>query len=380
MKKKVIYLDHAATTPVDPEVFSAMEPWFTEGYGNPSAKYLSGFDARRAIDDARDVLAEILSCSGQEIIFTAGGTESVNLAVLGVARKKGEGNIVVTAIEHSAVLESARQLGKEGFDIREVPVGVSGIVDIADILAVIDEKTILVSVMLANNEIGTIQPVADIVTAVKEKNATVLVHTDACQATGELSLSVKDLGVDLLTLNASKIYGPKGVGALYVRSGVSLQPLQFGGDQEQRLRPGTENTPGIVGFAKAVQLAVDRRSEIKNIRILRNRLIDGLLQKIPDANINGDREVRLANNANIFIPEIDGEVLLLHLDAAGIEVSLGSACAAGSLDPSHVLLAIGLNKENARRSLRFTLGRSTTEEDIDQTIEILDTIVRKVRI
>ncbi|PIW36906.1 MAG: cysteine desulfurase NifS [Candidatus Kerfeldbacteria bacterium CG15_BIG_FIL_POST_REV_8_21_14_020_45_12] len=379
VSKEIIYLDHAATTPVREEVAAAMLSWQAVEFGNPSSQYSLGYSARQALDDARAQVAAALGCSPQEVVFTGGGTESANLAVLGSARFIGQGSVVTTAIEHAAVLDSCQQLEREGFTRKIVKVPKNGIVDAHSVAAMVDESTVLVSVMLANNEIGTIQPVSKIVQAVKAKNPKTLVHTDACQATGSLSINVDELGVDLLTLNSSKIYGPKGVGALYVKRGVKLQPLMFGGDQEQSLRPGTENVSGIVGFGLAVELAVaERETESERLSKLRDELIDELIQKIPGAELNGAREPRLPNNINIFFPNIDGEALLVYLNQAGVAASLGSACAAGSLDPSHVLLALGYSKADARRSLRLTLGRATTSQQIDRVIKIVVDIINKV--
>lgn len=377
-----IYLDHAATTPLDDEVFAVMEPWLrSEGeFGNPSAVYQSGHRARQAIDEARSTIAGVLNCSPQELIFTAGGTESDNLAILGAARAAGSGKIVTTVIEHPAVLEPCQALEQEGFELEVVPVERNGIVSVDELVRTVDDTTILVSVMLANNEIGTIQPVAEITKAVKAKNPETLVHTDACQATGALSLDVTELGVDLLTINASKIYGPKGVGALYIKRGTKLKPLTFGGGQEQALRPGTENVAGIVGFAKAVEIAdAQRADENERLTKLRNQLVDGILKSIPDTILNGDRDKRLPNNANILIKGIDGEALIFQLDQAGIEAALGSACATGSIEPSKVLRAICLTDDDSRRSLRLTLGRNTTEAEIDQVLELLSQIVKNNR-
>jgi cysteine desulfurase len=308
MSQSYLYLDHAATTPLDPEVFSAMEPWFREEFGNPSAPYTLGHRARRAVDDARGVVAQLLHCSPQEVIFTAGGTESDNLAIFGAARYVGTGSVLTSSIEHSAVLEPCNQLAKEGFTVRVLPVEPNGIIGPTVVRDAVVDDTVLVSVMLANNEIGTIQPVAEIVSAAKEKNPRTIVHTDACQGTGALELDVQKFGIDLLTLNASKIYGPKGAGLLYVKRGTKLKPLLYGGDQEHGLRPGTENVAAIVGLAKAMQLAEDRRvTESARITTLRNRLINGILHDIPHTRLNGDRERRLPNNASITIGGVDGE-------------------------------------------------------------------------
>lgn len=382
---QIIYLDHAATTPLDPEVFAAMEPWFTEHYGNPSSSYTLGYDARKTVDIARSTIAEVLNCSPQEIIFTAGGTESDNIAVFGVARqaqKKSDNavHIITTAIEHSAVLHAFQALENEEFESTIVPVQQNGIVSVDALRNSVIDHTALVSVMRANNEIGTIQPVKEFVSVVKEKNKGVIFHTDACQASGALSLDTQELGVDLMSINASKVYGPKGVGALYVKRGTKLQPILYGGDQEQSLRPGTENVAGIVGFAKALEIAESiRKSEVDRQTKLRNKFIDGILKQIPDTVLNGDQEQRLPNNVNVFIKGIDGESLLFALDQYGVQASLGSACASGSLEPSHVLLALGYSKEDARRCLRLSLGRGTTEKEIDTVLALLLPLVEQLR-
>jgi cysteine desulfurase len=377
-----INLDHAAATPVDPEVFLAMEPWLHAEHANPSAVYGSAHRARRALDDARASVARVLGCAPFEVVFTAGGTESDNLAVLGAVRAAaGTAPAVVTSqIEHSAVLKAVEQLEREGCAVTYVKPTRAGLVEPAAVASAVSPETVLVSVMLANNEIGTLQPVTEIAAAVKAVQPKTLVHTDACQAAGALSLNVAALGVDLLTINASKIYGPKGVGALYVRDGVKLQPLLFGGDQERGLRPGTENLAGIVGLAKALELAEARREvEAARLTALRDRLIDGILAAVPNSELNGDRQQRLPNNANILLRGVDGETLLFYLDEAGIEASLGSACTAGSIEPSHVLLAIGRSAVDSRRSLRLTLGRGTTDTEIDTVLRLLPDIVNKIR-
>ncbi|MBI2411433.1 MAG: cysteine desulfurase [Candidatus Kerfeldbacteria bacterium] len=377
-QQRRIYLDHAATTPLAPEVFSAMEPWLREEYANPSSAHTPGYRARRAIDDARTTIARFLHCSPQELVFTAGGTESINMALLGAARHLGRGHIVTTAIEHPAVLDTCRALEREGFELTIVPVAPNGIVNPQQFVAAVKETTILVSMMMVNNEIGTIQPVTETVQLVKAVNSKILFHTDACQATESQPLDMGKLGVDLLSINASKVYGPKGVGALYVKRGVTLRPLLYGGHQEHGLRPGTENVAGIVGFAAALQL-VHAEQQQENMRLtqLRDRLMDAILSAIPHSRLNGDRTRRVPNNLNVFIPEVDGEALLLHLDQEGIAASLGSACTAGSLEPSHVLLALGYARQDARRSLRLTLGRSTTIEDVDYVVRALAKIVQK---
>lgn len=383
-KKLYRYFDYAATTPLDQEVFAAMEPWLRTQFANPSSPYTLGHESRRAVDRARATIAELLHCSPQEIVFTSGGTESDNMALFGVARYAAsqgkKGGILISAIEHSAVLEPAEQLAKDGFAVDILPVEKNGIIDTAHIYKAVTNETILVSLMLANNEIGTIQPVAEAACIAKEKNPNVLFHSDACQATGAVPLDVQQLGVDLLTVNAGKIYGPKGVGLLYIKRGTKVQPLIFGGDQEHGLRAGTENVAAIVGFAKAMEIAEQRReADAKTLTAFRNELIAGLTAAIPNSRLNGDAEQRLPNNVNLTIAGIDGESLLMYLDQEGIEASLGSACTAGSLDPSHVLLAIGHSKDDARRSLRLTLGRDTTREDVDALLVALPPIVKKLR-
>lgn len=381
-EKQYIYLDYAATTPVDPEVLASMQSFYNTEYANASSVHSMGHTARRAIDESRDTVAGILNCRSSEVVFTNGGTESVNIALLGAARAKGSGHIITSTIEHAAVLDSCKQLEKEGYSVTYISPEENGIVSVDQVMDAMQEDTILVSVMLANNEIGTLQSVKEIVTAVKTEREDIIIHTDACQATGAVSVDVQELGVDMMTINAGKIYGPKGMGALYIKKGVQLQPILFGGGQERRLRPGTENVSGIVGFAKAITLAEDRRKEgsiLEYIRQLRDQLVEGLLQNIPGAILNGDAELRLPNNANIYIPGVDGDTLLLALDQAGIQVSLGSACAAGSVEPSHVLLALGYTKQDARRSIRFSLGKNTTAEEIERVIKKVPEIVSRLQ-
>ena len=379
-KKSIIYLDYAATTPLDPEVFAAMEPWMHEKFANPSSPYTLGHESRKALDRARGTIAEHLQCSPQEIVFTSGGTESDNMAIFGVARYAKTGTVLTSAIEHSAVLEPCEQLVKDGFDVRVLPVQHNGVIDPQTVAQTVTTQTILTSVMLANNEIGTIQPVAEIVAAVKAANPKTIVHTDACQATGAVAFNTQSLGVDLLTLNAGKIYGPKGVGLLYVKRGTKLQPLLFGGDQEHGLRAGTENVAGIVGFAKAMEVAESRReSDTARLTLLRDTLINGITHAISGTRLNGDAQQRLPNNVNVTITGIDGESLLMYLDQVGIQASLGSACTAGSLDPSHVLLALGHSKEDARRSLRISLGRTTTDAEVETLLAVLPTVIKKLR-
>lgn len=382
MNRTEIYLDHAATTPVDPRVLEAMLPYFTEQFGNPSSIYAAGRQARAAIDQARARIARILHCQPREIVFTSGGTESDNLAIKGVAwwhRLNGRGNhIITTAFEHHAVLHSVQYLERFGFEATYVRPGPDGLVRVEDIEAAIRPDTILISVMYANNEIGTIQPIAEIGKLAHRYG--ILFHTDAVQAAGTLPLDVERLHVDLLSLSAHKFYAPKGVGLLYVRQGTKLLWQQHGGSQESNRRAGTENVPGIVGMATALELAYAEREERNaHLLALRDRLIDGILQRIPDARLNGDREQRLPNNVNVSFEGVDGETVLLNLDMHGIAASSGSACTTGSTEPSHVLLAIGLTPEQARSSIRLTLGKDNTEQEIDRTLDVLEETVTRLR-
>ena len=385
-----IYLDHAATTPLDPAVARAMQPYLGAEFANPSSVYGAARSTRLAVEHARAEVADILGAKPTEIIFTSGGTEGDNLAVQGVLRSAGRGaHWVTTAIEHDAVLNQTGPLALQGYPSTTVGVGESGIVSAEQVIASITDDTVLVSVMLANNEIGTLQPVADIAKAIalirqergKRGNLDpIYLHTDACQAAGYLSLHVTRLGVDLLTINGSKIYGPKGVGALYVRHGVELEPLMYGGGQERGRRSGTENVAGIVGLAMALRLATDaREAESQRLIKLRDELISGIQETLPDALLNGDAKRRLPNNVNVIIPGVEGEAMVLYLDNAGIMASTGSACSSGSLDPSHVLLAIGRSRDEAQQSLRLTLGRSSDDAAVRQVLEILPGIVTRLR-
>ena len=375
-----IYLDHAATTPMDPRVYEVMAPYFTEKFGNPSSIYQTGQIAKNAIEQARLNVANLIGAKPSEIIFTSGGTESDNMAILGVAkanRHKGK-HIITSVIEHHAVLHPCEELEKEGFEVTYIPVETNGIVDPAKVKEAMREDTILVSIMYANNEIGTIQPIAKIGRACKKRG--IPFHTDACQATGALMLNVDKLHLDLMTINGSKMYGPKGVGVLYVRKGVQIKPIIFGGEQEKRMRPGTENVPAIVGFVKALEIAeAEREKESERLIKLRDYMIKEILRKIPKTELNGDPINRLPNNINISVLEIEGEALLLRLDMKGISASSGSACTSGSLDPSHVVLALGKTHFVAHGSLRLTLGRSTTKKDIDYVLDVLPKIVEDLR-
>ena len=383
---RTVYLDHAAATPLDPRAFEAMRPFLTQTYGNPSSFHSAGKEAKDALDAARSSLATILGARADEILFTSGGTESDNLAILGVCRALGKGHIVTSAIEHQAVMEAVGHLEKkEGFEVTYVPVDKHGLVDPEAVVKAIRPDTILVSIMYANNEIGTIEPIAEIGNAIQKMrqaagSKSTLFHTDACQAAGALDLTVEKLHVDLLTLNGSKIYGPKGVGLLYVRRGIKLQPLLFGGSQEKGIRPGTENVVGIVGLATALTLAqAEAKTETARLIPLRDKLISGILKSIPKTRLNGHPTERLPNNVNISIMDIEGEAMILYLDARGVYASTGSACTSASLDPSHVILALGMPYEVAHGSVRFTLGRSTSEADIDYVLEVLPPLVEKLR-
>lgn len=392
---RVIYLDHAAATPTDPSVLDAMRPYFTETFGNPSSFHSVGKAAKDAVGEARIAIAKILNAHDDEILFTSGGTESDNLAVVGIPRTPAhrkalevlgaKPHVVTTSIEHHAVLEPLLHLEKTGeIELTVLPVDRTGQVTAKQVLEALRPHTVLVSIMTANNEIGTIQPIGDIGRAIlawrkERKTIYPLFHSDACQAAGALDLDVEKSHVDLLTLNASKIYGPKGVGLLFARRNVKLAPMTIGGGQERNIRSGTENVPGIVGFAAALKLAEAKRDE-ESARLtkLRDRLAEGLLH-IPKSVLNGHPTERLPNSVNVSFLDIEGEAAILYLDAEGIMASTGSACASTSLDPSHVILATGLSYEAAHGSIRFTLGRSTTEADVERVIEVMPGIVERLR-
>jgi len=375
-----IYLDHAATTPTDPEVVKAMLPYFTDAFGNPSSIYSYGQEARGAIEEARTKVAELIGARSEEIIFTSGGTEADNFALKGIAyANEHKGNhIVTTSVEHHAVMEPCKFLERKGFNITYLPVDGYGMVAPQDVKKAITDKTILISVMHANNEVGTIEPIEEIAKIAKEAGA--YFHTDAVQTVGHIPANVDELGVDLLSISAHKFYGPKGVGALYVRKGTKLAPFMHGGEQEKRHRAGTENVPAIVGLSKAVELAQEVMSqETEQLTYLRDKLINGLLERIDHIHLNGHPLKRLPNNANVSVDFVEGESMLLNLDLESICVSTGSACSSSSLEPSHVLLALGLPPEQAHCSLRFTLGRGNTEEDIERVLEVLPRVVAKLR-
>jgi cysteine desulfurase len=382
MTDRIIYLDHAATTALDPQVFEAMQPYFTQQPGNPSSIHQAGRAALQALDDARELVAAVLGANRKELIFTSGGSEADNLAIKGVAlaqQRLGKGkHIITSAIEHHAVLHAVEYLQQFGFEATILPVSKQGLVRPDDLRAALRSDTVLVSIMYANNEIGTIQPVAELGAICRERGA--LFHTDAVQAAGSLTLDVNALNVDLLTLTAHKLYGPKGVGVLYARRGVPLLPQINGGGQERQRRAGTENVPGIVGMGVALNLAEERRTwYAQHCTTLRDRLIDSMLGTIPDTHLNGDREQRLPNNANLSFGGVEGESLLLLLDQEGICASSGSACTSGSLEPSHVLLALGLSHDDALGSVRFSLGKDVTSEDIDRVLAVLPKMIEQLR-
>ncbi len=378
---KEIYLDHAATTFVDPRVRTAMGKYWQEDFGNPSSFHAAGLRALQALNNARETIAKVMNCAPEEIIFTGSGTESINLAIKGVFRaNKNKGkHIITSATEHHAVLETCKYLEKqEGAEITIIPVDNNGQVSPEVLEKAIRKDTILVSIMYANNEIGTINRIKDLAGIAKKHN--VFFHTDACQAGGTLELDLKQLGVDLLTINGSKVYGPKGVGALYVRRGVQIQPIIHGGGQEFGMRAGTESIPLIVGLATALKLAHEEcEKESARLTALRDKLIKGILAKVPKTFLNGHPTERLPNNANITFVDIEGEALLLYLNEHGIYASTGSACNSKSLEPSHVILSLGLPYEASHGSIRFSIGKYTTEEDIDKVIEVLPGIVQQLR-
>lgn len=382
MNSRLIYLDYAATTPLDPRVLAAMMPFLTGMSGNASSIHQVGRAALQALDDAREQVALVLGCQPKEIVFTGGGSESINLAIKGVAmalRDQGKTHLISSTIEHHAVLHALDYLVEyEGFTVTLLPVDRTGRVQPADLSAAIRPETALVSVMYANNETGVIQPITELAAICRERG--VLFHTDAVQAPGQLPLDVHALGVDLLSLTAHKFYGPQGVGVLYLRRGTPLVPQINGGAQERRRRAGTENIAGIVGLAKALSIAEsERTAHATRLRALSERLIDGVLTRIPQSWLNGDRQTRLPGIVNVGFACIETESLLLLLDQRGICASSGSACTSGSLEPSHVLLAMGLSPDEANGSIRFSLGRQTTDEQIDTLLDLLPDLVAQLR-
>lgn len=375
-----IYLDYAATAPVLPEVLDAMLPFFVSAYGNPSGIHANGRETRKAVELARRRTAGVLGAESREICFTSGGSESNNLAIQGTAfAMRGKGNHIITSqIEHHSVLNTCRWLEKQGFRVTYLPVDADGTVNPENVRDAIRPETILVSIMTANNEIGTVQPVAQIGEICREKGVTF--HTDAVQAVGMLRTDVREMNADLVSLSAHKFHGPKGTGALYIRKGTRLDPLIHGGSQERGLRAGTENVPGIVGLGKAIETAeAEREENAARIRGLRKVLTDRILQNIPGARMNGHPEHRLPGNCHFSFPGTESEALLLRLDLAGISASGGSACTSGSVEPSHVLQAIGLKDEMLHSSIRLTIGRETTLNEIEKTAQILMEIVEDLR-
>ena len=377
---KRIYLDYAATTPTHPEVLEAMQPYFTDAFGNPSSVYSYGQEAKAAIDAARTSIAGLIGARDEEVVFTGGGTEADNFAIKGVAyANRSRGNHIITSpIEHHAVLETCLFLEKEGFEVTYLPVDEHGFVSPDDVRKAITKKTILISIMQANNEIGTIEPISEIGEIARE--AEIYFHTDAVQTLGHIPVNVNSLKVDLLAASAHKLYGPKGVGALYIRKGTRITPFIHGGEQENRRRASTENVPGIVGFGKAAELAgLEIDEEAVRLTALRNHFIEGLTTNIEDIRLNGQPVNRLPNNVSISVSYVEGESMVLNLDLEGICASTGSACSASSLEPSHVLIATGLPQELAYGSLRFTMGKWTTEADINQVLEVLPGIIANLR-
>jgi len=390
--KQKIYLDYAATTPVDPDVLKAMMPYFKEKYGNASSLHSFGQEVMAAVDLARKKVTDFLGCLTKEVIFTSGATESDNLAIRGLisslAKKDKKPHIITTAIEHPAVLETCQHLEKVGVFVTYLPVTSKSLVTVESVERAIKPETALVTIMYVNNEIGTIQPIAEIGQMLKIVNQErikkdlpkIYFHTDAVQALNYCNCDINFLGVDLLSLSGHKIYGPKGVGALYVRSGTPISPIQYGGHHEQGIRSGTLNTPGIVGLGKAIELVKkEQKKGFVKMKKLRDRLINGIKKGIARVNFNGDLEKRTPNNVNFSFYGIEGESLMLMLDLAGISVSTASACASGSLKPSHVLIAMNNNPEMAHGSLRFTMGKNTTEEDIEAVLKVLPKMVKKLR-
>ena len=377
---KQVYLDYSATTPVKEEVLNEMIPYFTQNYGNPSSLYTIGQESKNAINLARERIASLIGANPKEVFFTSSGTEADNWAVIqgAIARSKNGKHVITTKIEHHALLHSAEYLEKQGFEVTYLGVDSEGIISLDELIEAIRDDTVLISIMFANNEIGTIQPIAEIAEIAKEKK--ILFHTDAVQALGNVHIDVKALGVDLMSISAHKIYGPKGIGALYIRKGVSLPNYMHGGAQENNKRAGTENLAGIVGFGKAAELAEKNLdTHIEKVTKLRNYLIDKITENISDFHLNGSREKRLPGNANITFKFIEGEAILLLLDMEGVYVSTGSACSSASLSPSHVLDALGVPVEEIHGSIRFTIGDFTTKDDLDYAIEVLTKAVTKLR-
>lgn len=380
MENKSIYFDHAATTPLCREALDKMLPYFTDIFGNPNSQHAYGRESVKAVDQARDDIAKIINCKPNELYFTSGGTESDNWALRGIAhayKNKGK-HIVISPIEHAAMLVTAKALKKEGFEIEFMKVDEFGVVDLEHLKSIVREDTIFVGCMMANNEVGTIEPIKEIAGIAHAKGA--VMFTDAVQAAGVLKTDVKELGVDMMSMSAHKIYGPKGVGALYIRNGLKTESIITGGHQERMKRGGTTNVAGIVGFSEAFKIAErDREKNFAFVSALRDRFIDRVLEEVPFVKLNGPRENRLPANADFSFKFIEGESILFSLDLSGISVSSGSACSSGSLEPSHVLLALGLPEELAHGSIRFSFGKHNTMEEVDYAVDVIKDAVKRLR-
>lgn len=373
-----VYLDYAATTPLDPKVLKQMMPYLKKDFGNPSSIHGVGQKAKQAVEQSRQKVAKFLNCSEREIVFTGSATEANNLALKGLVKS---GHIVTTKTEHHAISEPLKEMAKAGIEITYLPVDKDGLVSLANLKKAVRKDTVLVSIMYANNEIGVIQPIAEMAKVIKEANPKTYFHTDAVQAINYLDCDVEKLGVDLLTLSAHKIYGPKGVGVLFVKKGMSLKPLIAGGGQEFDLRSGTENVAGIVGLGAAIEEVASPRIKLQNVKIrhLRDKLVKAVLKSVPGSQLNGSSAYRLPNNANFTFKGAEGEALVIALDQKGVAVSTGSACSSKVLEASHVLLALGLSEEEAHGSLRVTLGRQTEEKDIEKFLKVLPQALEKLR-
>ncbi len=376
-----IYMDHAAASPVDTRVLERMMPYFSERYGNPASLHGSGREPRKALEDSRSKVARLINAKRkEEVVFTSGATEASNLGIKGVAmRMRGEGKHVVTsAIEHISILNIMKYLQKQGFEVTFVPPDADGIVDVGELERAVRKDTVLVSLMFANNEIGTLQPIAEAGRMLQEKD--VYLHVDAAPAAGMVPIDVEALGIDLMSLSSNDMYGPKGVGALYVRDGARIEAVSQGGGQERGLRSGSENIPGIVGFGEAAEIAMGAmRSDAERLSLLRDRLVAGMLERVADSHLNGHPTKRLPNNANFRFTFVEGEAMLLNLDMMGVSVSSSSPCTSKSLLPSHVLLACGIPSEEAQSAVQFTLGRSNTQEEVDRVLDVMPPVIEKLR-
>ena len=386
ISERLIYLDHGATTPMRDEVLASMMPFLKESFGNPSSIYMLAQEARNAVEDSRRTISRIIGARSSEITFTSGGTESDNAAIKGgaMAMRQLGNHIITTSIEHHAVLHTCHQMEQFGFEVTYLPVDCFGMVSPLDVAEAITDETVLVSIMVANNEIGTIQPISEISDQIRKisdvKGRTILFHVDAVQAVGHIEVDVNNLMVDMLSMSAHKFHGPRGIGALYIKRGTPFEPLLMGGGQERQRRSGTENVPSIVGMGEALRLAAEEmESEYTRLQYLRDKIIEGLSSTVGGTQLNGHPEQRLPNNVNISFPGIEGEPILLGLDLAGICASSGSACSSASLEPSHVLLAIGRSAEEAQGTLRITLGRDNGEHDVDYLLQILPELVERLR-